>query len=476
MRALIALLVFAAPFSVSRAAEEPVKPDPLVGFWFGTLQVGPIKLRLAFAVTQTDGVLGAKLDSLDQGARNLPFSSVDNKDGRVSIANNAIGITYSAKLSADGKTLTGDWEQGKQKLPLTMARVDRMPVDKRPQTPKPPYPYAAEDVTFENAAAKVTLAGTLTLPKGDGPFPAVVLVSGSGPQDRDESLFGHKPFLVLADHLTRQGIAVLRYDDRGVAKSTGTHAGATTADFATDAAAAVAYLHGRKEIDAKRVGIAGHSEGGLIAPIVAADHPEQVAFIVLMSGTGLPGHAVIDRQRADLLKASGAKPETIALYKTMYAKLLPVLGGPDTVQERKDKITAVVKATADAMTDELKAATGLAAPEVAKQVADALTAPWMMAFLAYDPVTTLKRVKCPVLALNGTLDLQVAADENLPAIEAALKAGLNPPAKFVALPGLNHLFQPAKTGAVDEYPQIETTFDVAAMKLIAEWVLQVRPR
>ena len=179
MRGLIASVLLAAPVSASRAAD---KPDPLVGFWFGTLKVGLTELRLAFAVTQTDGVLGATLDSLDQGAKNLPFSDVQNKGGQVRIATTAaVGITFTGKLSADGKTLTGEWAQGKQALPLTMARVEKMPTNNRPQTPKPPYPYAAEEVTFDNAAAKVTLAGTLTLPKGDGPFPAVVLVTGSGP-------------------------------------------------------------------------------------------------------------------------------------------------------------------------------------------------------------------------------------------------------------------------------------------------------
>ena len=476
MRAILASVVLVTSLPLLRGAEPPGKPNPLVGFWAGSLQVGVVKLRLAFAVVEVEGVLSAKLDSLDQGKKNLPFGEVENNDGEVSIANNAIGITYKATLSGEGKTLTGEWAQGGQKLPLVMTRVERMPTDKRTQTPQKPYPYAAEDVTFENAAAKVTLAGTLTLPKGGGPFPAVVLVSGSGPQDRDETLFGHKPFLVLADHLTRQGVAVLRYDDRGVGISTGDHAKALTADFATDAAAAVAYLHGRKEIDPKRIGIAGHSEGGLIAPIVAADQPDKVAFIVLLAGTGLPGYAVLDRQRADTLKAAGLKPETIAQYKAMYAKINPVMIGPGTVAERKEKVKAIVKATGEAMPEAMRAATGLAGPGVAGQAADALTGVWMDAFLRYDPAPALKRVKCPVLAVNGTLDLQVAADENLPAIEAALKAGHNPPAKFVALPGLNHLFQPAKTGGTDEYPQIETTFDVATMKLVAEWVLQVRPR
>ena len=476
MRALIAVLVFAAPFSVSRAAEDPVKPSPLVGFWLGTLKVGLVPLRLAFEVKEADGKLSATLDSLDQGAKGIPFDSIACAGGKVRIASKALGVVYSGTLSDDSKSLAGQWKQGNSDLPLTMARVDKVPTDARPQTPKPPFPYAAEDVTFENAPAKVTLAGTLTLPKGDGPFPAVVLVSGSGPQDRDETLFGHKPFLVLADHLTRQGIAVLRYDDRGVGKSTGKFKGATTADFATDAAAAVAYLHGRKEIDAKRVGVAGHSEGGVVAPIVAADHPERVGFIVLLSGTGLPGHVVLDRQRADVMAASGASAETVGLYKQLYATLNPILIGPGTPQERQAKVVAAAKAEVAKFTAAQRKEFGFDKPEVFDEFGKLPTDPWMDAFLRYDPATALKRVKCPVLALNGTLDLQVSAAENLPAIEAALKAGHNPPAKFVALKGLNHLFQPAKTGGIEEYGSVETTFDEAAMKVVSDWVLQVRPR
>ena len=433
-------------------------------------------IRLAFAVKEADGKLTATLDSPDQGATGLPFPEADLKGGKVRIASKALGVAYAGKLSDDGKAIAGEWTQGGASLPLTMARTDKMPSLTRPQTPKPPFPYTAEDVKFENAAAKVTLAGTLTLPKGDGPFPAVVLVTGSGPQDRDETLFGHKPFLVLADYLTRRGVAVLRYDDRGVGKSTGKFKGATTADFATDAAAAVAYLHTRKEVDAKRVGVAGHSEGGTIAPTVAADHPEQVAFIVLLAGTGLPGSAVLDRQRADVMAAAGASAETVGLYKRLYAVLNPILLGPGTPQERRAKVVAAAKDEVAKFPEAQRKALGFDKPEVCDEFGKLPTDPWMDAFLRYDPATALKRVKCPVLALNGSLDLQVSADENLPAIEVALKAGHNPPAKFVTLKGLNHLFQPAKTGAVDEYPQIETTYDEGAMKLVADWILEVRPR
>ena len=472
MRVLIALVFLAAPLSTSRAAEEPTKPSPLVGYWLGMLKLGAEPVRLAFAVKETDGKLTATLDSPDQGATGLPFPEAELKDGKVRIASKVLGVAYTGKLSDDGKAIAGEWTQGGRSMPLAMSRTDKMPSLVRPQTPKPPFPYAAEDVKFENATAKVTLAGTLTMPKGTGPFPAVVLVTGSGPQDRDETLFGHKPFLVLADHLTRQGIAVLRYDDRGVGKSTGKFKGATTQDFATDAAAAVAYLHARKEIDPKRVGVAGHSEGGVVAPIVAADHPEQVGFIVLMSGTGLPGHVVLDRQRADVMGASGASAETVGLYKQLYATLNPILIGPGTPQERRAKVVAAAKAEVAKFTDAQRKELGFDKPEVCDEFGKLPTDPWTDAFFRYDPATALKRVKCPVLALNGTLDLQVSAEANLPAIEAALKAGHNPPAKFVALKGLNHLFQPAKTGGIEEYGSIEITFDEAALKLIADWVLE----
>ena len=475
MRMLIALVSLAIPLSASRA-DEPAKPSPLAGFWLGTLQIGAVPVRLAFAVKEADGKLTATLDSPDQGAAGLPFPETELKGGKVRIASKALGVAYTGKLSDDGKAIAGEWTQGGTSVPLAMSRTDKMPSLNRPQTPKPPFPYAAEDVKFQNSDAKVTLAGTLTLPKGDGPFPAVVLVTGSGPQDRDETLFGHKPFLVLADHLTRRSIAVLRYDDRGVGKSTGKFKGSTTADFATDAAAAVAYLHARKEIDPQRVGVAGHSEGGVVAPIVAADQPERVGFIVLLSGTGLPGYAVLDRQRADVMAASGASAETVGLYKRLYATLNPILIGPGTPQERGAKVVAAAKNVVAKFPEAQRKELGFDKPEVCDEFGNLPTDPWTDAFLRYDPATALKRVKCPVLALNGSLDLQVSADENLPAIEAALKAGHNPPAKFVTLKGLNHLFQPAKTGAVSEYGTIETTFDEAAMKLVADWVLQVRPR
>jgi pimeloyl-ACP methyl ester carboxylesterase len=455
---------------------DPVKKSPLVGYWSGTLTLGVAKLRVGFAVAETDGKLTAKLDSPDQGVKGLPCDPPTLADGTTTVSGKAIGFAFKGKLSEDGQTLTGNWEQGSVKLPLTLTRSDKPPAVKRPQTPKPPFPYAIKDVTFENAAAKVKLAGTLTTPAGDGPFPAVVLVSGSGPQDRDETLFDHKPFLVLADYLSRRGIAVLRYDDRGVGQSTGTHGTATTADFATDAWAAVEFLTKQPKIDRQRVGVMGHSEGGLVAPMVAADHPDAVAYIVLLAGPGVPGAAIVDRQRVDILKAAGTPAGTIDLFVKLYAKLNPIATGPGSVEERKTALTKAVADYRETLTEEQRRLVGQTKPDAAAAIAAVMTSPWMDAFLRFDPAPTLKRVSCPVLALTGSLDLQVAADVNLPAIGAALKAGKNPPAEFVEMKGLNHLFQPAKTGGVGEYGQIETTFDEAAMAHIAEWILKTGPR
>jgi hypothetical protein len=319
--------------------------------------------------------------------------------------------------------------------------------------PRPPFPYRAEDVSFANPVGGHKLAGTLTTPPGAGPVPAVVLVSGSGPQDRDESLMGHKPFLVLADHLTRRGVAVLRYDDRGVGKSGGRFDGATSADFATDAAAAVAFLRGRPGIDPKRVGICGHSEGGLIGPTVAAADRLTVGFLVLLAGPGLPGFEVIQTQARDILKADGKSDKEVDALLALNRLSLGALMKP-WVNPRP--VLAAV-------------AGGLANPSADRWRPKPPGDPWVRHFLAYDPRPTLALVRCPVLALIGGKDLQVAAKPNLEAIKSAC-----PWADCRELPGLNHLFQPATTGSPAEYGKIETTFDPAALDAISAWVLAVQ--
>lgn len=452
-------------------ADPPSKPFDPVGIWEGTLDAGVVKLRLAFTITKAaDGSLTATMDSVDQGAKGIPIKEAKFADGRLTFDLPKQGAKYAGIPNAAGDSVEGTWSQSGHEFALGLKRVAKATEPSRPQTPAKPYPYVEEEVTIDNAAAGVKLAGTLTRPKGGGPFPAVVLVSGSGPQDRDESLFGHKPFLVLADHLTRKGIAVLRYDDRGVGKSTGKSSDATTADFGTDAYAAVTFLRARKEIDLKRVGIAGHSEGGVIAPMVAAQHPDEVGFIVMLAGTGLPGDEVLRTQLAALLRARGIDDAGIDLRRRRQQIILSIVkAGGDAA-----KVNEAVGKFFDDLSEEDRQQFADAERKVGEAEYRTVATPWMRYFLGHDPRPTLRKVRCPVLALNGEHDLQVTPKDNLPAVAAALKEGGNTRATAREMPGLNHLFQHCKTGGVEEYGQSEETFSPEALATIADWILALK--
>lgn len=427
-------------------------PPPVAGAWEGVIKVqGLIPLRLQFVLAaDKEGKLGGTMRSPDQSDKEGPLEAVTAADGRLDLRLPGNRGRFTGTLSADGKTAKGEWKQGGQTFPITLKWAAKLAERRRPQTPKPPYPYRSEDVAFPNpAGGGHTLAGTLTLPPGPGPFPAAVLVSGSGPQDRDESIMGHKPFLVLADHLTRRGIAVLRFDDRGVGKSGGTFVGATSADFATDAHAAVRYLLGRKEIDPKRVGIVGHSEGGVIGPLVAAAHPADVGFLVLLAGPGLPGEVVGRTQVRDMFRAEGMDEKALKGVLALNALSLAALKRP--WHDPRPVLAAAAGGLAGAAKDRWRP----------KPPGD----PWLRFFVGYDPAPTLAKVRCPVLALNGEKDLQVAAKDNLAAIKAAC-----PQADCRELPGLNHLFQPCATGGLGEYAEIETTLDPSVLEAVAEWI------
>jgi pimeloyl-ACP methyl ester carboxylesterase len=278
----------------SRGNEGP--KTGLEGNWEGTLKAGPLELRLAFHVTKGKaGAFRATFDSLDQGATGLPVEEAKQDGKAVTFTLKSLSASFEGKLDEAEATIAGTFKQAGAEFPLTLKRVDKVSMPRRPQTPKVPFPYREEAVRVENREGKATLAGTLTVPPGKGPFPAAILISGSGSQDRDETIFGHKPFLVLADALTRRGVAVLRVDDRGVGQSTGGVLDSTSEDMAGDVRAELAFLRSRPEIDPKRIGLIGHSEGGLIAPMVAAkDH--EVAFIVLLAGTALPGEEILYQQ------------------------------------------------------------------------------------------------------------------------------------------------------------------------------------
>jgi pimeloyl-ACP methyl ester carboxylesterase len=445
----------ALPLNFTRA----VKPSDIDGAWEGTLNVGQ-KLRLVLHLTTTKDGLTATLDSPDQGAAGIAASSARREGATLTVEIANIGAKYQATIAKDFSAIDGTFSQGGGSFPLALKRAappkpgDKPAEARRPQNPVKPYPYRAEDLKYPNPGAGIQLAATLTIPPGKGPFPAVVLITGSGQQDRDESLLGHKPFLVLSDYLTRKGIAVLRSDDRGAGGSGGDFAASTTADFATDVESAVAYLKTRPEVDPHRIGLAGHSEGGVIAPMVAARHRD-IAFIVMMAGTGVPGDQIIVAQVVAGDEAAGMSHEAAAEAGVKQRRIL------DLVEHEKDE--AVLKQKLSAELPSLP-------PAQFDSAYRQLTSPWYRYFLTYDPETALRKVACPVLAINGEKDTQVPPELNLPAIRKALQDGGNRHFEVDELPGLNHLFQHAKTGAVTEYAAIEETFAPEALEKIAAWI------
>lgn len=469
--AVLVALVFVSPL-VARGADGP-EPQKAVGVWVGPIKAGAMELRVALKIVADDaGKLSAKFDSLDQGVKDMPVDSVLFNDGTVTAEFKAIKARFVGKLDEKQQEIAGTWMQGKASLPLILKKTESNPL-KRPQEPRPPFPYQTEEIQFDNRTDKVTLAGTLTVPKGRGPFPALVLITGSGPHDRDASHLGHRPFLVLADYLTRRGIAVLRYDDRGVGKSKGDFVKSTSQDFQRDALAAFEYLGSRPEIDARQIGLCGHSEGGILAALVASNNPNvasPVACIVLLASPGVPGEEIVYRQVELMSRSMGASEDDISRQtdrqKKLFASMKQDPQGTHLLQTMKDLIATIPSES------ERKAAEKTLAVRAAT-----LGTPWFRMFLVLDPRDALKRVTCPVLAISGEKDLQVDPAQNLPQIEAALKAGGNRDATIRTLPGLNHLFQTCQTGSASEYGKIEETFAPAALSVIGDWVVErMKPR
>ncbi len=439
-------------------AQENSAGSGVEGVWVGTIDAAGTELRLVFHIERTDaGDLSGTMDSPDQGAYGLRLTTVTEEVGAVVFAIASLGGEYTGRMSEDGAAIDGQWAQGGMSFPLDLDRTDEAALaPERPQEPKPPFPYEAVEVLFDNPEAGIRLAGTLTIPPGDGPHPAVALITGSGPQDRDESVFGHRPFLVLADHLTRRGIAVLRYDDRGVGESTGDFGSATTPDFASDALAAVAYLKKRPEIDPERIGLLGHSEGAIVVTI-AANRSGDVAFAVLLASTGVNGRELLVMQAKAINRAAGLNEAVVEQRSAVQTRLL------DVVATAEDDSVAALQAR------EILAEAGLTGEAADGQVRALLT-PWMRYFLVYDPLPELRVLSIPVLALNGEKDTQVPAIENLGPVEVALREGGNTDVTAEVLPGLNHLLQTAETGSPTEYAGIEETMSPAALEIIGDWV------
>ena len=448
--------------SVSKPApseQKSVEPSDIDGAWAGTLDTGSMKLRIVFHISNTEAGLTATMDSPDQGATGIPVTSVTRGGSSLKLELKQAGGGFEGKIDDALSTIDGTWTQGGGSLPLILKRSnDAAGLERRrPQNPVKPYPYRDEDVSYGNKSAGITLAATLTIPPGKGPFPAVLLIAGSGPNNRDESVAGHSPFLVLSDYLTRKGIVVLRADKRGIGKSGGNYAAATTIDFAKDAEAGVAYLETRPEVDRHKIGLIGHSEGGVIAPMVAAEDSD-VAFIVMMAGSGVPGDDLIVEQTLLIAEASGVSHDEAEKSAAEERKILTLVEQEkdDTELAKKLRVELAGKAPEATLNAQIKA----------------LSSPWYRGFIQYDPTTALRKVTCPVLALIGQKDTQVPPDQNLPAIRKALQAGGNKNFEVDELPGLNHLFQSADTGSPSEYVKIEETVSPVALEKMASWILK----
>jgi pimeloyl-ACP methyl ester carboxylesterase len=414
------------------------------GDWVATLDFGPVKLRLALHLE------GAPtLDVIDQDAFELPLARVVRNGRALRFDAPAPGGSFAGEFSEDGKTLDGWWTQRNGELPIRFH-----PGNIRPQEPRPPFPYSTEEVVLRNG--HVRLAGTLTVPLTEGPHPAVVLLTGSGPQDRNDTVSGHRPFLVWADYLTRRGFAVLRMDDRGVGGSTGKLLDSTDRDFATDALAEVAFLRSRQHVDGRRIGLLGHSEGAAVAAMAAA-RSRDIAFLVLLAVPALPGREIEAAQAERIARAMGVPEAIAARNREIQRKLFALaLSGADKAQ----LAAALERETAGLPREEAAIVKGQLGGQL-----DLAASRWFRFVLAYDPRPTLARLRCPALALYGSLDLQVPADLDAPALRAA-----EPAARVEVLPGLNHMFQRATTGSPVEYTQTEETVAPDVLETVGKWL------
>ena len=456
-------LIFQRQAHVSNAKKPPGAIAAAEGVWQGILDTHGMHFRLQLHISHdAQGQLIATLDSIDQGINGFPAANVTEKESAIHFDLSAVHGVYDGTLNAAKNVISGTLQQSGSTSVINFKRSDQIPELRRPQTPVKPYPYKEIELTFANAPAGISLSGTLTLPRGPGPFSAAILLVGSGPLGRDEADSGHRPFLILADHLTRKGIAVLRYDKRGIGKSGGDYDNSTTADFASDTEAALVFLKSRKEIDARKIGIIGHSEGGVIAPMIAS-RSSDVAWIVLLAGPATKGAETLLLQSDLIARAAGMTDEQVAksLDFDRQAYML--------VRQEKDR------AVLENKLDDLIKVSGLgpAMPSaVLQRQIHWTSSPWFHYFLDYDPAPALQETKCPVLALSGEKDLQVPPKENLPLLKKALEDGGNKDFQVVELPGLNHAFQHCYMGVPAESRAIEETFAPEALSAISSWIVK----
>jgi hypothetical protein len=469
LRLVLSLVVSALALAALAGGAQPAAPTPS-GHYEGAITI--MGMQLAIKVDFADSAQGltATIDIPQQGAKAVPLSNVGYRPPKVHFELPAGPGLATFDGEAHGDEITGAFAQAGTTGDFRLNRGAAPPPTPAVSPSTTPPPYREEEVTFTDPDG--AFAGTLTVPAGSGARPAVVLVTGSGPQNRDEEIFGFKPFRLIADHLTRNGIVVLRCDDRGVGGTTAKHVGATTADFATDALAAVSFLESRPEVDAKRIGLLGHSEGGIVAPLAAA-RSNDVAFIVLMSGMGVTGERILLDQAELIGRAGGASDADLATEAALQKRIFSAArSGAGWDEVKADAHLAAIERL-KALPAEQRAAIGdldaYADRMIAGQLAMARS-PWFKFFIDFDPATTLTKVRCPVLALFGEKDMQVPAESNRKAIAEALARGGNGDVTVKVFPGANHLYQQATSGSPSEYPTLAKEFVPGFLETISGWI------
>jgi len=454
------LLIFCFLLTTNSNAQK----NNIAGNWSGEIELPTMKLEMIFIVADSDSGLTATLDVPVQGARGLTVEEVIySTDSLIFKIPKLLGTYKGSFVNKD--SISGKWNQGGMSLPLNLKKTDKTVELRRPQTPKPPFPYDSEEVEYTNTKSGFKIAGTLTIPKNAIEAPAVILISGSGAQDRDETIFEHKPFLVIADYLTRNGIAVLRLDDRGVGGSGGNISEATSEDFAGDVLTGIDFLQTRSKIDSEKLGLIGHSEGGLIAPMLV-NLSDNISFIVMLAGPGVVGEQILFKQGELLNRAAGMSEDQIQQNRSLQEAIFNILLNEKDSATQLDRLQRTYSGGMYPMW-----------PEERKKAVDAriqsVNTNWFRFFLSYDPYPTLAKLKCPVLSLIGEKDLQVPAELNQEAIAKALTEAGNENFKTLTFKNLNHLFQNCEEGSISEYALIEETFSVEVLEIIKDWIWEV---
>ena len=442
------------------------------GIWEGTLHAS-VDLRIVFHLAKdSNGNWTGTMDSPDQNATGIPCNGIELKgDSLIVLIPSARGKYLGVTIT--DSSISGKWVQGVQ-LPLLLHKVIKVAGLTRPQTPVPPFPYASEDIEYDSPDKTLHYGATMTTPSGAGPFPAIVLITGSGAQDRDETIFEHKPFAVIADYLTRRGIIVLRVDDRGMGKSTGNFSKSTSLDFANDVNNSLDYLKTRAKVDTQKLGLIGHSEGGMIAPIVGVQRKD-INFIILLAGPGEKISQLMAEQNAGILASSGINKEAVQSFRDFYPSIVRSIVQASSAEEASSNLHhALDEWIKKTPTNQVLATTGIYNDSTKKKFTETLVGvmynPWFLYFLSFDPQPWLMQLHCKVLALNGEKDLQVPAVSNLKGIQSALEKSKSGDFEVHNIPGLNHLFQTCKQCTIQEYGRLEESFSPMALQMMSDWI------